>query len=145
MRFTRRSLIGAVSAGLTTGLAGCNSNGDNGSNRTIEQTTSVTITDNQFDPRNIHVDAGATVTWTNEGESGHTVTSGSDNWSKDTEIAVGDETTHTYEDDGIYDVYCRFHGSDDLSGMSMKVGVGNETIADPLGEGNDDQNGGGVY
>ncbi|MEF8785087.1 MAG: cupredoxin domain-containing protein [Haloarculaceae archaeon] len=144
MKFTRRTLIGAVSAGLAIGVAGCNSNGDSGSNVSIEQTTSVTMTENQFDPRNIHVDTGATVTWTNEDSSAHTVTSGSDNWRKNTEVAADDETTHTFEQDGVYDAYCQFHGSDDLSGMSMKIGVGDDTISDPLGE-NDSTAGGISY
>lgn len=97
----------------------------------------------QFDPRNIQVDVGATVTWTNEDSFEHTVTSASDNWSKDTRVPGGEQTTHTFEESGVYDVYCTIHGSANLTGMSMKVGVGGATIESPLG--GSEQDGGGVY
>lgn len=133
----RRTFIattGCVSALAVTGCTG-------GSSPTVEETTDVTMVDAQFDPRNIHADAGSTVSWTNEDETGHTVTAASDNWAEDSEVAAGDETTHTFEESGVYDVYCRFHGDADLSGMSMKVGIGNATIESPVGDGDD----GGYY
>jgi plastocyanin len=112
-------------AGCTGGAGGAD----------VVETTDVAMEYEQFDPRNVHVDAGETVTWTNADSYAHSVTSASDNWSKDTEVPAGEETTHTFEGDGMYDVYCRFHGSKDLSGMSMKVGVGDATSQMPLGGG----------
>ena len=75
------------------------------------------------------------MTWTNEDDTTHTVTSASDNWTQDTEVDGGGQTTHTFEQDGVYDCYCRFHGSTDLSRTSMKVAVGDATIESPLGGG----------
>jgi plastocyanin len=132
---TRRHVLAATAAGSLP-LAGCT--GDGGG-ATVAETTDVTMVDSQFDPRNVAVDAGATVTWTNEDTTAHTVTSASDNWSMDTEVDGGGQTTHKFDESGVYDVYCTFHGSADLSGMSMKVGVGDATIEDPLG------GGGGAY
>jgi plastocyanin len=134
---TRRSVVQGVAVGAAALLAGCAGGGDGTEDEptpTPGSELSVTVTDNRFDPLNAEVEQGGTVTWVNEGERAHTVTSASDNWSKDTEIAAGGETTHTFEESGVYDVYCRFHGSSDLSGMAMKVAVGDATIENPLGE-----------
>ncbi|SEW21248.1 cupredoxin domain-containing protein [Natrinema salifodinae] len=135
----RRWVLRLTGGTVAAALAGCTGGGE----PSIERTTAVTMADAQFDPRNAAVETGATVTWTNEDDTAHTVTSASDDWTKDAEVAAGEETTHTFEADGVYDVYCRFDGDADLSGMSMKVGVGDAAIEDPLGD--DDGSGGGYY
>lgn len=137
----RRRFLSAAAALATPLVAGCTGGGDGGDGQVVE-TTEVAMSGSQFDPRNIHVPTGATVTWTNEDGHGHTVTSASDNWSVDDEVSAGGSTQFTFEESGVYDLYCRFHGSADLSGMSMKVGVGDATIESPLGGG---QQGGGAY
>lgn len=70
------------------------------------------------------------------------MTSASNNWDKDTNVPGNEQTIHTFDQDNLYDVYCTYHGSAELSGMSMKVGVGDATIQNPLG-GEDE--GGGAY
>ncbi|MFB6086330.1 MAG: hypothetical protein ABEJ84_05940 [Halodesulfurarchaeum sp.] len=50
---------------------------------------------------------------------------------------------HTFEESGVYEAYCSYHGSASLSGMSMKIAVGDATIEDPLGESSDGD--GGIY
>lgn len=137
MPVTRRHLLGVTVAGSLS-LAGCTGNGngggsDSGGGGNIEETSQVSMTGSQFDPRNIHVDVGTTVTWTNDATHEHTVTSASDNWSFDERVPGGDAVEHAFEESGVYDVYCTIHGSSDLSGMSMKVGVGDATIENPLG------------
>ncbi|MDZ7849836.1 MAG: plastocyanin/azurin family copper-binding protein [Halodesulfurarchaeum sp.] len=144
MTHRREFLRTAVAGGLVL-VAGCAGGGSDTGNGTTETgPATVSMTDSQFDPRNIEVDAGTTVTWTNDSGMDHTVTSASTNWEKDTVVASGEETTHTFEESGVYEVYCAYHGSADLSGMSMKVGVGDATIEEPLGESSDDD-GGGLY
>lgn len=138
----RTFLVGAAAA--SAAVAGCTGNptdgGTNGATTEdpVVDTKSVAMTASQFEPRNIAVDVGVNVTWTNEDDYPHTVTSASDNWSKDADVAAGGSTAHTFDDDGVYHVYCELHGEADLSGMSMKVGVGDATIQNPLGVGNDD-------
>lgn len=133
MPVTRRHLLGVAVAGSLP-LAGCAGNGGtSGGGGTVEETSQVSMTGSQFQPRNIHVDAGTTVTWTNEDGHEHTVTSASDNWSFDERVPAGDSVDHAFGESGVYDVYCTIHGSSDLSGMSMKVGVGDATIDNPLG------------
>lgn len=75
------------------------------------------------------------MTWANDAGIEHTVTSASDNWSKNTTVPSGEKTTHTFSESGVYEVYCTIHGKKDLSGMSMKIGVGDATIQEPLSGG----------
>lgn len=144
MTHRREFLRSAVAGGLVL-VAGCAGGGTDPGNGTTENgPATVSMTQSQFDPRNSNVDTGATVTWTNDSGVDHTVTSASANWEEDVVVASGEETTHTFEESGVYEVYCSYHGSADLSGMSMKVGVGGATIEEPLGESSDD-GGGSVY
>lgn len=142
----RRDVLTAAIALATPAVAGCTgggdgSDGDGGGE--VVRTSEVSMVGSQFDPRNIHVSTGATVTWTNDDSAGHTVTNASDNWSFDQQVPGGESAEFAFEEPGVYDVYCRFHGSADLSGMSMKVGVGDATIESPLG--GSAQGGGGPY
>lgn len=130
----RRTFLATVGSTSTLVVTGCAGSG----NSAVEETADVVMSDSQFDPRNIHADAGSTVTWTNEDETRHTVTAASDNWTKDSDVDGGEETTHTFEESGVYDVYCTVHGDADLSGMSMKVGIGDATIGSPLGSDSDE-------
>ena len=144
-RMPRRGVLGVTTAALGA-IAGCAGNTGNpdGATASVESTDTVSMTGSQFQPRNVHVDTGTTVTWRNEASFEHTVTSASDNWEKDTTVPAGEETTHTFEESGVYEVYCTLHGGSDLTGMSMKVGVGEATIESPVG-GGDDGGGGGAY
>ncbi len=140
--FLRTAIAGSVV--LIAGCAGTNEDEpESGSGGSLaEETTTVSMTSSQFEPRNIHVETGATVTWQNGASADHTVTSASANWEQDAVVSSGEETTYTFEESGVYEVYCSYHGSADLTGMSMKVGVGDATIEDPLTESSDDA---GVY
>lgn len=140
----------AIAIGLIAGCTG-GGNGDggggggDGDGSAAQETADIAMVDSQFDPRNARVEVGATVTWTNEDSTSHTVSSASDNWDLDVTVDGGGEATHTFEESGVYDVYCRFHGSADLSGMSMKIAVGDATIESPLGGGGSSGDGGGPY
>lgn len=138
--YRRRFLEAATVTGAAT-IAGCAGGSGGGGGGDVKETSKVSMTGSQFQPRNISVDTGTTVTWTNDDSFKHTVTSASDNWSVDESVPGGESVEHTFKESGVYEVYCTIHGSADLSGMSMKVGVGEATIDSPLG-GN---GGGGAY
>ena len=141
----RRRYLAAAAGLLAPLLAGCTDGGSSDGGRAeVVETTDVSMVDSQFDPQNIRVAEGGTVTWTNEDGTTHTVTNASDNWSFDTEVPGGGSTEFTFDSAGVHDAYCRFHGSADLSGMSMKIAVGDATIEAPLG-GSEEDGGGGVY
>lgn len=139
----RRAVLNGLATGAVVLLAGCSGGPQPGGSASVEATSSVSMTGSQFDPRNIHVDTGTEVTWTNDDSTEHTVTSASDNWSMDAAVPAGEQATHPFQESGVYDVYCTYHGGSDLSGMSMKVGVGDASIDAPLGGGSG--GGGGGY
>jgi len=68
----------------------------------------VEIVEFVFDPEEITVPAGTTVTFTNQDNAAHTATA--DDSSFDTEeLGMGDSAEETFEEPGTYSYYCRFH------------------------------------
>jgi plastocyanin len=75
--------------------------------------------DQRFNPSNITVPEGAEVTWINEDESEHTVTSGNvanqvheriyDDRFYSGVLGSGDSFTHTFNEPGIYSYFCSPH------------------------------------
>jgi plastocyanin len=107
------------------------------------QTTTVTTGGTQFDPRNIRVPEGATVTWTNNSGAAHSIRAASGNWEGPGILDPNSEVTHTFEASGVYGAYCRYHGNIDFSGMSMKIAVGDARIRVPAERAADREEGGG--
>lgn len=81
-----------------------------------------------FSPAELSIEPGTTVVWENGDPYAHTVTAASGNWSVDVEVPADGTARHTFSQPGLYDVYCRFHGNADLTGMSMRIAVGAATI-----------------
>jgi plastocyanin len=82
----------------------------------------VIIVDNAYQPKQIEVDPGTTVMWTQEGELPHTVTA--DDGSFDSgEMGQGDTYSRTFQQSGSYPYYCTFHGAPGGEGMSGVVVV----------------------
>jgi plastocyanin len=80
----------------------------------------VTIVDNAYQPKQVQVDAGTTVVWTQEGQLPHTVTA--DDGSFDSgEMGQGDTYSRTFQQPGSYPYYCTFHGAPGGEGMSGTV------------------------
>jgi plastocyanin len=72
--------------------------------------TTVTIVDFSFDPQEITITAGSTVTWRNDDAVPHTATA--DDQSFDTGMLnAGDEASHTFDEPGEYPYFCAFHPS----------------------------------
>lgn len=112
----------ALLATLTIILAGCASGGT-GSPAATEAASGaapsvdapagdggVTIIDFAFQPTDVRVAAGTTVTWTNTGDATHTV-----KWSDGTPESEGlpNGTTYerTFDAPGTFDYVCGIHGS----------------------------------
>jgi len=67
----------------------------------------VSIGDFKFEPADLHVPVGATVTWTNDHTQPHTATSAG---TFDTgSIAPGESKTVTLDKAGTYSYICSFH------------------------------------
>jgi plastocyanin len=71
---------------------------------------SVSITDFQFTPATVTIQAGQSVTWTNNSAAGTPHTSTSDNgaWDSGT-INAGSSYTHTFATAGTFTYHCSFH------------------------------------
>ena len=69
----------------------------------------VDIRDNFFDPREVRIEPGDTITWTDRGLRPHTVTSDTGLFDSGT-ISAGD-FSFTFEKKGTYYYHCRLHGA----------------------------------
>lgn len=85
-------------------------------NVTGVETNDVSMTDNEFGPGTITVKKGATVTWTNNGDLPHTVTSESAAGPKSETIQPDETYSFTFNEVGTFDYICEFH-----PGMTGKV------------------------
>jgi plastocyanin len=86
--------------------AGCGSSPD----AAPVATTQVTMAKSyRFDPKNVEVDAGATVTWTNDDNFTHTVHV---DGMEDHEVEPGDKVSITFAAAGTYHYVCTLHRRD---------------------------------
>lgn len=91
----------------------------------------VAVRDNTFEPREVRIDPGDSVVWSyDRGQNAHTVTS-----DERGQFSSGDMTStnnptfsHTFEQEGYYPYFCRYHGARGGLGMAGLVVVG-----DPAG------------
>lgn len=84
----------------------------------LSDASTVSIVDNAFDPDELTVQAGSTVTWTNDGGSNHIVQFED---SASPRLRSGAQYSKTFEEPGVYSYECKIHGSR----MSGKVIVAN--------------------
>jgi len=68
----------------------------------------VKIDNFSFEPAEITVAAGTTVTWVNRDDVPHTVTSNDDKFSSKA-LDTDDQFSFTFKDAGTYDYYCSVH------------------------------------
>jgi plastocyanin len=100
-------------------------------------TTQVSIQDFFFSPANVSVPAGTTVTWVNEGNVPHTVTS--DDGQFDSGVLMpGDSYTVMFKGQGTITYHCAIHpsmtGSVTVGTPAMAAGGGGQPMgAQPMG------------
>ncbi|MGD8684112.1 MAG: cupredoxin domain-containing protein [Chloroflexota bacterium] len=90
--------------------------------------TAVSIVDLTFEPATIEVDAGASVTWTNEDSVPHTVTARTDDFNSGV-MQEGGTFTHTFDEPGAFDYFCAIHPS-----MTGTVVVRDPVAPDDVGD-----------
>lgn len=81
---------------------------------TGEDTVTITVQDNAFEPRYITVSPGTQILWINEGNNQHNVTpavEGSFTGVTGEELAAGNEPSASFADAGEFPYYCSFHGT----------------------------------
>lgn len=101
------ALIGALSA-LAPATAG-GGGACRGFPVTEERTTNVSMTSICFNPTIIRIDAGTTVTWTNDDPVPHAVSGANVSWGDYESIDQAESLSHTFDVAGVYPYYCFLH------------------------------------
>jgi len=71
---------------------------------------SINISGFKFDPANITVKVGTTVTWTNQDSAAHTITADDRSWTSDN-LNQGATYSHTFDQAGTFTYKCSIHPS----------------------------------
>jgi plastocyanin len=101
-----RLLLPAVVLAVTVVAAGC---GGTGSTAPVATTAVSMAKSYRFDPKTIEINAGQTVTWTNNDNFTHTVkVDGMD----DHKVGRGDSVSITFDKAGTYHYVCTLHSKD---------------------------------
>ena len=87
----------------------------------------VSIQDFSFNPGQITVAPGTTVTWTNEGPSPHTTTADDGSWDSGT-LQQGEDFSFTFDEPGTYTYHCSIH-PDMTASVKVSGGGGGGTTS----------------
>lgn len=114
MRHSPISILIAGLAAVTVLATGCDQGGSDPSSQEPVSGDEVRVVDNDFEPANLEVIAGDTVTWVWEGRAAHDVVG------EDFESDIQEDGTfsHAFEEPGAYDYRCTLHG-----GMTGRITV----------------------
>ena len=101
-------LLPAVAVLAAAALAaGCGGTGE--SSEPVATTEVKMVKSYRFDPKTIEIEAGQTVTWTNEDNFTHTVQV---EGQEDHEVGRGESVEITFDEPGTYDYVCTLHRQD---------------------------------
>lgn len=122
--------IAVTSSVSLTGLVGVAipaSAASHGGGASVQQYIDVNVTmkDNVFAPRRVTIDPGATIRWSNEGYNEHNIIPDKKKakWG-DKLIGIGEEYEYKFNEPGVYEYFCSFHGAPGL-GMFGSITVKN--------------------
>ena len=100
----------------------------------------VRVVDDEFSPRVLYVDPGTTVIWESDGANNHNVIASDGSWQAISSdyfeygiITKGDQYEHTFNEPGIYEYYCPYHGTNN-KGMVGTIVVGDVDYAETVEE-----------
>jgi amicyanin len=100
----------AVPAAVAGNTGHSNRNAASSENTTAGESVTVRINGMRFEPANITVKPGTTVTWVHESRMPHTVSSQSGMLRSST-LYTGQKFSHTFDAEGRYDYLCDLHPS----------------------------------
>jgi plastocyanin len=101
----RKFLLPALAAAALL-AAGC---GGSGTSEPVAATEVEMVKSYSFDPKTIEIEAGDTVTWTNEDNFTHTVQV---EGQEDHKVERGESVEITFDEPGTYDYVCTLHSQD---------------------------------
>ena len=102
----RKFLLPALAAAVVF-AAGCGGSGE--SSEPVATTEVQMVKSYSFDPKVIEIEAGGTVTWTNEDNFTHTVQV---EGQEDHKVEQGESVEITFDEPGTYDYVCTLHSQD---------------------------------
>ena len=98
----------------------------------------IRIVDDEFSPKVINVPVGSTVIWESGGSNNHNVIASDGSWQAISSdyfeygiITKGDQYEYTFEEPGVYEYYCPYHGTNN-KGMVGTVIVGDVEYSAPV-------------
>jgi plastocyanin len=103
---TQNVVLSALAAAALV-AAGCGGSGE--SSEPVATTEVEMVKSYRFDPKVIEVEAGGTVTWTNEDNFTHTVQV---DGQEDHEVGKGESVSITFDAPGTYSYVCTLHSQD---------------------------------
>ena len=87
----------------------------------------VKVVDDEFSPRVLRVEPGTTVIWESGGANNHNVIASDGSWQAISSdyfeygiITKGDQYEHTFNEPGVYEYYCPYHGTNN-KGMVLSL------------------------
>ena len=101
-----RPLLVALAASLTILAAGC---GESESSEPVATTEVAMAKSYRFDPKTIEIEAGQSVTWTNEDNFTHTVQV---DGQEDHKVERGESVSIAFDKPGTYHYVCTLHSQD---------------------------------
>ena len=102
----RKVLLPALAAAALFAAAGC---GGSGTSEPVAATEVEMVKSYRFDPKVIEIEAGDTVTWTNEDNFTHTVQV---EGQEDHKVGQGESIEIRFDKPGTYDYVCTLHSQD---------------------------------
>jgi plastocyanin len=102
-----RKFLLPVVAAVALFAAGCGGSGE--SSEPVATTEVQMVKSYSFDPKVIEIEAGGTVTWTNEDNFTHTVQV---EGQEDHKVEQGESVEITFDEPGTYDYVCTLHSQD---------------------------------
>ena len=97
----------------------------------------VRVVDDEFSPKILRVPVGSTVIWESGGANDHNVIASDGSWQAVSSdyfeygiITKGDQFEHTFNEAGVYEYYCPFHGTNN-KGMVGIIIVGDVDYVPP--------------
>jgi LPXTG-motif cell wall-anchored protein len=94
------------------------------------ETKNVSIQDFKFEPKEITINVGDTITWKNEGGTEHTAQADDDSFNSG-DLEVGKSFSFTFTKAGTFPYFCKYHGAKGGTGMSGTITVGEAAAPAP--------------
>src|SRR5210317_2637765 len=98
----------------------------------------IRVVDDEFSPKVIRVEPGTTVIWESGGANDHNVIASDGSWQAISSdyfeygiITKGDQYEYTFDEPGVYEYYCPYHGTNN-KGMVGTVIVGDVEYSAPV-------------